>query len=351
MRTGRGSPIITDGNASLTAFGGTPLGGALVPLDPAFEFLHRLWTACAPGSVPLRVTEPASGGPLASDGPWSAILVCATVDASPYGVLRELTAAGATLPGPVACLTIGGGGLQGQHGRAWVAAPGNLHLSLAVPCDLDAVTCAPSLPMLAAVALCDAIDALAGSGAVRAARPGIKWVNDVVLGDGTAVGGGGKAGGVLTALRTEGPRVTTYFGGLALNLATAPALPPDPYALPPVCLAGTGPAPGLGIAARFVMERVLSLLATLGADGPAGLVAAYRDRSRVLGRRVGIWAAGAREAASLTGTSRDLPPPWRRGRVLAIGPDLALDLDDGGPPVRDGTLRLEPNGTGGPARA
>lgn len=351
MTAGRGSPIITDGSASLTAVGGALLGGALAPLDPAFEFPHRLWAACEPDSAPLRVTEPAFGGPLASDGPWSAILVCAKVGSSPYGVLRELTAAGTALPGPVACLTLGGGGLQGQHGRAWVAAPGNLHLSLAVPCDLDAATCAPSLPMLAAVALCDAIDAMAGSGTVPAARPGIKWVNDVVLGDGTPVGGGGKAGGVLTALRTEGPRVTTYFGGLALNLATAPALPPGPFTLPPVCLAGTGPAPGLGVAARCVMERVLSLLAALGADGPAGLVAAYRERSRVLGRRVGIWAAGAREAAALTGAARGLPPPCRRGRVLAIGPDLALDLDDGGPPVRDGTLRLDPTGTGGPARA
>lgn len=335
--------MIVDEPASLAALGARAGAGALAPLGaPATardEFTARLWAACAAAGPGWRVA-PEAAAVLAPPG-WDEILVCGRVGRSPYLALREVASDRIGLPGPVACLTLGGGGLEGQHGRRWCAEPGNLHLSVAVPCDLPAATCGPPLPMLAAVALCEAVEALVGPDAATRAGLGLKWVNDIVL-------AGGKAGGVLTALRAEGERITAYFAGLALNLATAPALAPDPFALPATALAnatGTAwPGPTLASAAAAVLERLrarLHELAAAGPDGPDGLVAAYRERSVVLGREVAIWPAGTRERLAATPGALALPPPGLCGRVVAVERDLSLRLAGRDEPVRDGCLRLD----------
>jgi BirA family biotin operon repressor/biotin-[acetyl-CoA-carboxylase] ligase len=330
--------MIVDDVASLLAVGGRCKAGPFAGRPPApGTFAAQLWTACATGVPGLRVPIGDAGdlGSLsdAAGGRWHEVLVGAAGRVSPYEALREVTATGCGLPGPVACLTLGGAALRGQHGRRWHAAPGNLHLSVAVPCDLDAATCGPSLPMLAAVAACEAVERLLGHAAAASRGLSVKWVNDIVIDD-------GKTGGVLTALRTRGPRITEYFAGLALNLAAAPALPPDPFALPATALAVSGPAPALGPAAAAVMERLLDHLEQVADRGAEALVEAYRARSLVLGREVAVWEAGIRERlAAGEGTGR-LPPPARRGRVVSIGADLALALAGQDEPVRDGCLRL-----------
>ncbi len=330
--------MFVDCDDSLAFAGGVGGPEALVALSgvaPAEDrFAVALWRACGQAGPPLRVATGATG-PLPGPG-WRELLVCRAAGLSPYTALRELTAAGEALPGPVACLTLGGDGLHGQHGRAWVAVRGNLHLSVAMPCDLEAALCAPSLPMLAGVALAEAAEDLAGAEAALGAGLGLKWVNDLVAGSDTE--GWRKLGGVLTALRTSGPRVTTVFAGLALNLAVAPPLPPDPFALPAAALADAvrpGPPPTLAAAALAVLARLRERLAALAANGPAGLVDAYRARSIVLGREVAVWDAAAR----LAGTA-PVPSPRRRGLVTGILPDLGLLLDGQDEPVRDGCLRL-----------
>jgi len=328
--------VIVDSLGSLQAVGGDGAGVALTRVtaradDPAGDFAARLWAACAMPGPAWRVEADVPPG-LPGDHGWE-ILVCGQVGVSPYTALREVTAAGGGLPGPVACLTLGGTALQGQHGRAWRAEPGNLHLSAAMPCDLDAALCGPSLPMLAAVALCEAVERLAGREPAREAGLGVKWINDVVLAD-------GKLGGVLTAMRTRGGRITEIFAGLALNVACAPRLEPDPFALPAVSLAAVMAPPALPEAASAVLARLRDRLETLDAHGPADLVEAYLVRSLVIGREVGVWDAKVRERRPNGPDPANLPPPARRGFVTSILPDLSLLLAGQDEPVRDGCLRL-----------
>ena len=330
--------MIVDDVASLLAVGGRCKAGPFAGRPPApGTFAAQLWTACATGVPGLRVPI-GDGGDLGSlsdrtDARWHEVLVSAAGRNSPYEALREVTATGCGLPGPVACLTLGGAALRGQHGRRWHAEPGNLHLSVAVPCDLDAATCGPSLPMLAAVAACEAVEMLLGHAAAASRGLAVKWVNDIVIDE-------GKAGGVLTALRTRGPRITEYFAGLALNLAAAPVLPPDPFALPAAALTLSGPGPGRGAAAGGRVGRQVAPPGGGGAPGGGALVEAYRSRSLVLGREVAVWEAGIRERLAVGEGTRRLPPPVRRGRVASIGADLALLLAGQDEPVRDGCLRL-----------
>lgn len=316
-----------------------PLGAA--PVMASDRLAVALWRAGAMSGSAQRVAAGA-GGPLQDSG-WGEVLVAADAGLSPYAALREVTGDGLALPCPVACLTLGGASLRGQRGRHWQAVRGNLHLSAAVPCDLDAASCAPSLPMLAAVALCEAAEDLLGEAPSRAAGLGIKWVNDVVL-------AGGKAGGVLTSLRTRGSRVETYFAGLALNLVHAPVLGADPFALPAAALASSGVEVPLGLAAAAVLARLRRRLDEVATAGVDSLVEAYRGRSLVLGREVEVWPDGSREAQAADPRA-PVPPPQRRGTVVAILPDLSLRLYGQDRPVTAGCLRLVGEaGVRGPSR-
>ena len=231
-------------------------------------------------------------------------------------------------PGPVACLTLCGTGLHGQHGRPWKALVGNLHLSVAFPCDLDLELFGPPLPMLAAVALCEAVAVLTAEAPVPSTQPGIKWVNDIVL-------DGAKLGGVLTAVRSARGRITEVFAGLGLNLAAVPALGESAFGLPPTSLNAIMEPPHLGHAFGVVLHCLQGRFIELCERGPGPLVTAYCDRSLVIGREVGIWD----DAVSGSSTT-DLPPPRLRGVVTAIRSDLGLILDGHADPVRTGRLRL-----------
>lgn len=323
--------MIVDGSAATRA-----LGLASAELEPLVaetgEFAARLWQACAVTVPAMRVRERFAAVLPGAD--WSEVFVCDRVGVSPYAALREVAVDRESLPGPVACLTLAGRGLRGQHGRVWCAEPGNLHLSVAMPCDLEAATCGPPLPMLAAVAACEALEDLVGAAAARSAGLAIKWVNDVVL-------AGGKCGGVLTAMRTCGPRVNIYFAGIAVNLARAPRLEPDPLALPATALASVvAVPPTLGALTGAVLVRLRKRLEALHRDGPEDLVSAYRARSLVLGREVAVWDATVRAPASGADGERVLPQPRRRGVVAAIRPDLSLELAGQAEPVAGGCLRL-----------
>jgi BirA family biotin operon repressor/biotin-[acetyl-CoA-carboxylase] ligase len=265
-------------------------------------------------------------GPGVDPGPgsfWSRALVVAEAPGSQFDALREALATGLPLSGPTACLALTGRGFHGQRGRPWAAEAGNLHLCGVFPePGLDAGAL-PSLPMLPVVALVDAVrEATRGL-----LRPGIKWVNDVLV-------DGRKVGGVLTSTQSQGRRVTSVLVGIGLNVATAPAVPRTPMVPAVGCLADAGARTTWTEAALAVLAALGRRMVDLVSNGPAALVEAYREASLAIGREVCIFA----DPDSPAPTARGRPTPMLRGVVRGIGSDLSLTLEGVKAPVTGGRL-------------
>lgn len=295
------------------------------------EEFHRI----LPGFLP-RTLRPAGNGPqkdlfgkacptlLTADNPasetgdfWTAFHLFHTASVSQYDALRQR----GDLPGHVLCLALSGTGFHGQQERAWVAETGNLHITVGLRCDLEAAACGLALTMLPAVAVMDAISALDH----KPATLGIKWVNDILV-------DGRKTGGVLTSARSLDGRIRSAVLGIGLNVMVLPTVPPTPFTPGVTCLKDCMPLPpdGLTKILRLVMSALEKRYEELVREGPGPLLDAYRSASLILGREVEIRS--------------DNQPfgPRRRGRVLAIGPDLALTLSDGPESVTTGRLVLLP---------
>jgi biotin-[acetyl-CoA-carboxylase] ligase BirA-like protein len=266
-----------------------------------------------------------TGPPVRDPGTfWSTWFLVAHAPRSHYDILRRVLQDRDAPDGHLVCLALSGRKFRGQKARRWQTVRGNLHLSLALKTDLAAAACGLALTMLPAVAVVDALKDLS-----LAPGPlpglGIKWVNDILV-------GGRKLAGVLTWARSQEGRITACVLGLGLNVAVAPKVAPTPFTPGVTCLADHLRLPREGL--RIVLEGVLTAVARrfeeLAATGPGPLLEAYRASSLIMGREVEIHP--------------DVQPayPVRRGRVLAIGPDLSLTLDDGRAPVTDGRLALPP---------
>lgn len=256
-------------------------------------------------------------------GFWSRSLIVAEAPASQFDTLRELLGKGLELPGPVACLALSGRRFHGQHGRPWLAAPGNLHLCVALPSPGLAARHAGSLAMLPAVALVEAIEAMTG-GSLRA---GIKWVNDILI-------EGRKVGGVLTATQSQGNRLSAVLLGIGLNLAAAPAVAPTPFVPAVGSLAAAGANIALGDAIESVLAALSRRASELVTRGPETLLAAYRAASLVIGREVCVFEEATLDAAAARGTAQ----PFAEGTVRGIADDLSLLLDGAAAPVARGRL-------------
>jgi BirA family biotin operon repressor/biotin-[acetyl-CoA-carboxylase] ligase len=250
-------------------------------------------------------------------------VILAEAASSQFDALREALADGLELPGPTACVALTGRGFHGQRGRPWASASGNLHLCAVFPEPGLAAGGLPSLPMLPVVALVDAIRGLTGG----SLRPGIKWVNDVLV-------EGGKVGGVLTSTQTQGDRVTAVLLGIGLNVATAPQVPATPFVPRVGCLADAGARVTWDAAAAGVLAALGGRLAELVESGPGPLLDAYRDASLVIGREVCIFT-DADPGETPVGSR---PAPTLRGTVRGIAADLSLVLEGVDAPVTSGRL-------------
>ncbi len=287
---------------------------ALPPADRA------LWRALGGGERPWRGTARDPGPP----GFWTRAVVVADAPSSQFDALRVALVAGLELAGPTACLALTGRGFRGQRGRPWATAPGNLHLCAVLPDPGVAAREAGSLPMLPAVALADAIRTMSGG----SVRPGIKWVNDVLV-------DGRKVGGVLTATQTRGDRVDAILLGIGLNVATAPPVPPTPFVPAVSCLAAAGVAVTWADAASAVLSALARRAVELARDGPKTLLEAYRGASVVVGREVCVLP----DPEPSGETPIEAPPsPARRGIVRGIAADLSLILEGVETPVASGRL-------------
>jgi len=129
---------------------------------------------------------------------WSRAFVIGVASSSQFDILHQALGTGIRFPGPVVCLALQGRNFHGQRGRAWQAEPGNLHLCAGFqPLDLEARD-GLALTMLPAVAVVEAVRTVSHD----KLKPGIKWVNDILLDE-------RKVAGVITSTQVMSGKITT----------------------------------------------------------------------------------------------------------------------------------------------
>lgn len=250
---------------------------------------------------------------------WKTVAIVDDSPVSQFDALVEAAQTGVPLPDSLACVALTGSGFHGNRRRPWQALRGNLHFTSYCRLRLDAARFAPSLSMLPTLAVTDVLLPLVGEAAA------IKWVNDVLL-------GGQKVAGSLVSTQVSGGQIDSFILGIGLNLEAAPRLGNQDLAGEPTSLRAAGIAltlPEAFASLRVALARRISQL--LGPAGPEQLFMDYRQRSRVVGRLVAVYP----EAAVSAGEA-----PLAKGRLLAIHPDLSLEIEGHAERLCAGRLRL-----------
>ncbi len=287
---------------------------------------RELWHVTAGADSLLRAHVEVNGALAA----WDYLVITDEAPGSQFDALRSLDPD--SLPGSVACLAAGGRGFHGHHGRGWQTLHGNLHLSTWCNPQLEAARCGLAMTTLPAIAVLDTLDA---TGPWQQ-KPGIKWVNDILIGE-------AKLAGVLTATQSLRGDLSSLTLGIGLNVAVAPEVPPTPYVPSTTCIesefAGEGSAPTCGDLLCRLLAAIALRLDTVARRGPDSMVDDYRNRNVILGKRVAIWAD-----SSLPGQTDAASAPLAMGVVRSIDRDLSLTLEGHPDPIRCGRLALQPDG-------
>jgi BirA family biotin operon repressor/biotin-[acetyl-CoA-carboxylase] ligase len=168
---------------------------------------------------------------------------------------------------------------RGRAGRRWTYPAGRgLHVTYALCLEGAGATHAGLLPVAAALATAEAIEATCGL------RPEVKWPNDLLA-------EGRKFVGILVESRVRGGRFEA-FAGVGVNTREPDEWPPDLE----------GSATSIEGEGFDVPDRETLLAALSGAlemqvarlsDDPTGLVEDWRGRLITIGQRVRFDAAGA----------------------------------------------------------
>ena len=293
------------------------------------------WTPCSRAELTPAIRRLAERlGPRAhwqrselDPGWFDRVILIGEAAESQFDILRDRAGSGELPAGSTVCLAGSGRGFHGHRGRNWTATAGNLHVSVALEprriiSHFGAVFMA--LPAVAA--------ALAIESAVPAAKPvGIKWVNDVVVGD-------AKIAGVIAHTRSSGMRVDHAVLGVGLNVETTPNIERSPFVPRAGSLRELDPRVKQDEVLGSLLHHLQALYQAVLAGDAGRVVSAYRDRSVVLRREVEIHPEThpEREEGSVIA-----------GRVCAIGDDLELILEGRPVPVSRGRLLMAPRGNHG----
>ncbi len=165
---------------------------------------------------------------------------------------------------------------RGRHGREWTAPAGSAVLMSVVLRDLDDTQAL--LPLAAAVAVCEAAEAVAPL------QCHVKWPNDVWV-------DGRKLAGVLIEGR---PQEGWAVLGIGLNVTTREF----PRELADIATSMQIAAPGQAATPGGMLDELLTALDRRLADSQAEILAAWRERDALRGSVV-RWADGKGTAAGI----------------------------------------------------
>jgi BirA family biotin operon repressor/biotin-[acetyl-CoA-carboxylase] ligase len=212
------------------------------------------------------------------DRPWRTLAVVAETGSTNADLLARAEA-GDDVEGAVLIADHQTAG-RGRHGRHWLAPPGaQLALSVAVGAADVPAQAWGWLPLATGVAVADALAEVAGIEA------GLKWPNDVMVGD-------GKLAGILAEVATPRPLIVL---GLGLNVTLTAEEAPAPAATSLLMLGSS--VTDRNVLASDILRQLAARIAHWRAAGGADreLIADYRGYSRTLGTRVRVSLPGDRE--------------------------------------------------------
>jgi BirA family transcriptional regulator, biotin operon repressor / biotin---[acetyl-CoA-carboxylase] ligase len=296
-------------------------------LNPAED-----WTAVVPGnsdsSERLLARELFEAGtPVCSritDHPFDAsVFITEKTSKSQYDAIVDLLREGTSLPDGTVCFADHGSRFHGLRERPWSALPGNIHLVVQFAPNRKILNYGIGFTILAAVSVVQTIDTVVG----LEGKAATKWVNDIVIGE-------AKVCGVLTYTQAEAETVTGAVIGIGLNVEATPDVEPTifvPSAVSLRDLAGNGESAGQRGVLKSLLENLRRNYDLLVGGNYRTLLNFYRERSAIIGRRVEIHPD----------SPFDKPGEVVSGRVIGIGDNLELFLEDRTEPVTKGRLALK----------
>lgn len=176
---------------------------------------------------------------------------------------------------------------RGRYGRAWVAPPGTCLLATyPVPLPHQSPEFLSMLPLAAGVCVALAVEELTGLAA------GLKWPNDVLLSQ-------RKAAGVLVEVAAGGDRHTAALVGIGINV-NVERFPGELDASATSLLKETGRPWNVDELEALLRRHLYREVRLLHKDGPARVLACWRQRDQTTGRRYAIApAAGGLEGEAV----------------------------------------------------
>jgi len=231
-------------------------------------------------------------------------LECHEVLESTSTLLKQRAEAGAAEGLAIQALSQSEG--RGRQGRGWESPAGNLYISVLLR-PAVALRDAPQWSFVAAVALAETLNPLLP----KAARPTLKWPNDLLL-------DGAKAAGILVETGVAASHALDWICiGIGVNIATKPSLPDRATA----CLAEYLPAPPAheGLAAALLQNLAHWHCLRL-AQGFAPIRDAWLRHAPAMGAPVSVKRDGALMEGSFAGLSPE------GGLLLAKANEVQLIL-------------------------
>jgi BirA family biotin operon repressor/biotin-[acetyl-CoA-carboxylase] ligase len=254
---------------------------------------------------------------------WSYLLIAKSSTESQYDILIELGRNNIPLPHGILCLAGEGRKFHGFRGRHWDSPQGNIYLSAHFAPKMPVENYGVGFMILAAVSVIDAIGEIPGV----SHKASIKWVNDILI-------NGAKVCGVLAHTMAEADVVTNAVIGIGLNVETVPQTEPTIFVPRATSLkelvAGKNPVTRAMLFQSLVKSIYKNYLILVG-GGFKQLLNRYRESSNVIGRELVIYDE----------SGDDFPPVIAEGRVVAIGENLELYLEDKKEPVKRGRLAFK----------
>jgi BirA family biotin operon repressor/biotin-[acetyl-CoA-carboxylase] ligase len=254
---------------------------------------------------------------------WNYLFIAKTAPESQYDILIELGREGVPIPHGTLCLAGEGRKFHGFKGRHWDSPKGNLYLSAHFAPQKPVANYGPGFMVLAAVSVIDAIDGIPE----LSGQSAIKWVNDILIDD-------AKVCGVLAHTIAESDIVTNAIIGIGLNVEVSPDPIPTIFVPRAASLNDFAQGPGIctrgrlfGLLTRSIYQNYLALS---GGDYHK-LLAKYRDRSNIMGRRIEIYED----------SESDTSIKVAEGRISSIGEILELYLEGRETPVKRGRLAFK----------